>query len=425
MFWGVKTLTAFAVLIPAFASAEPEGVTFEVTAGTHDRRETPMFHALPASLNGAKAFRLEDVESKKSLPVQVVPEAAGVRSVVFMLDELKAGTSRRYRLISVEPGRSNDAAASCVCSDDGKTLTLKVGGRNVLTYRREVVEPPPGIDPLYRRSGYIHPLLTPSGKEVTGDFAPDHAHQHALFFAWVNTNYAGRKVDFWNQQGRTGRVRALDIIDVQSGPVFAGFRVRQRHEDLTASDGPAPVLNEVWTVRAYKVSPDSGRFLIDFLSTQTCAGPTPLVLNKYIYGGLGIRGNTRWYDPSADGDNPPDPSKSGESDFLTSEGKHRTEGNHTKPRWVDLSGKLDGAFAGLTVLDDPRNFRFPQPVRLHPNKPYFCFAPVVEKGFTIEPGTPYVSRFRLVPHDGAPEPKAIDRLWSDLGEPPAVKAVVD
>ncbi len=54
-----------------------------------------------------------------------------------------------------------------------------------------------------------------------------------------------------------------------------------------------------------------------------------------------------------------------------SEGKHRADGNHTRPRWVDLSGAVDGRFDGVTILDHSSNFRFPRSVRLHPNNPEF------------------------------------------------------
>ena len=32
------------------------------------------------------------------------------------------------------------------------------------------------------------------------------------------------------------------------------------------------------------------------------------------------------------------------TDFLTSDGNRRIDGNHTRPRWVDLSGQIDGKF---------------------------------------------------------------------------------
>jgi hypothetical protein len=146
-------------------------------------------------------------------------------------------------------------------------------------------------------------------------------------------------------------------------------------------------------------------------------------MNQYHYGGFGLRGSREWFDPQVRGTNPPEPSRGGRSDFLTSEGKTRRNGNHTRPRWVDLSGEVDGSLAGVAVLDHPGNFRFPQPVRLHPNKPYFCFAPMVEGAFAIAPGQPYRSRYRLITHDGSPDPVLIDRLWHDYAEPPEVKLV--
>ena len=119
----------------------------------------------------------------------------------------------------------------------------------------------------------------------------------------------------------------------------------------------------------------------------------------------------------------PTPSKSGHSDFLTSEGKRRADGNHTRPRWVDLSGEVDGKVGGLTILDHPANFRFPQPVRLHPNMPYLSFAPEVLGEFEIVPGEKYVSRYRLIAHDGPPDPKLIERIWDDYSDPPKVRIV--
>jgi hypothetical protein len=74
-------------------------------------------------------------------------------------------------------------------------------------------------------------------------------------------------------------------------------------------------------------------------------------------------------------------------------------------------------------LDAPANFRFPQPVRLHPWIPYFCYAPSVPDSFTIEPGKPYVSRYRFCVHDGKPDAQLLERLWRDYADPPKVRVV--
>jgi hypothetical protein len=165
------------------------------------------------------------------------------------------------------------------------------------------------------------------------------------------------------------------------------------------------------------------RHIIDYESRLACVGDKPLELHKYIYGGLGVRGNRAWFDATARGEDAPDPARCGECDFLTSEGKTRRDGNHTRPKWVDLFGDVDGKVAGLAVLEHPANFRFPQPVRLHPNKPYFSISPPVVGDFEMKPGETYVSRYRIVLHDSAPEAKAIDALWNDYAEPPVVQVV--
>lgn len=78
-------------------------------------------------------------------------------------------------------------------------IRVTLGGNPVLEYIKTEKPVPEGIEPHLRRSGYIHPVFTPTGQEITGDFPADHAHQHALFFAWVKASFDGKKVDFWNQ----------------------------------------------------------------------------------------------------------------------------------------------------------------------------------------------------------------------------------
>ncbi len=98
--------------------------------------------------------------------------------------------------LSVAPPAFSGPAV-CVETNDVIRITLR--GKPVLTYQKAIVAPPGDMEDLYSRSGYIHPVYSPSGKEVTGDFPVDHPHQHALFFAWTSTTFEGRKVDFWNR----------------------------------------------------------------------------------------------------------------------------------------------------------------------------------------------------------------------------------
>jgi hypothetical protein len=160
-------------------------------------------------------------------------------------------------------------------------------------------------------------------------------------------------------------------------------------------------------VRAYNVSET---FLVDLVSQQRCAAEGPLVVNEYHYGGMGIRAARQWYKQEGSG-------------FLTSAGKTREDGNHTRARWVITHGRTEGQPAAVAVLGHPDNFRAPQHVRLHPDKPYFCFAPMVLGTFEIAPDAPCVSQYRYATYDGEPGAELVDRLWRDFAEPPAVTIV--
>ena len=293
------------------------------------------------------------------------------------------------------PDRDKSAKAQAFETDDA--IELKIGDKSVLRYNKATQTGPEGTEPYFARSGYIHPVYNPDGVAVTGDFAADHKHQHALFFAWTKCKYEGRPVEFWNQKLELGRVSHAKVVSTTSGPIFAQFVVELSWDDAKTKTA---LLSETWTVRAYNTGADY--FLFDVESTQNAVGKSPLMIEKYHYGGMAIRGHDDWFGETAG--------------FLTNEGKTREDGNHSRPKWVDMFGLIDGKRSGVAVLAHPGNFRFPQHVRLHPTKPYFCFAPMVDEPFEIKPGEPYVSRYRYLVHTGDTDAKLIDTQWAQYAK---------
>lgn len=290
-----------------------------------------------------------------------------------------------------------------IVSDDARIL-VKRGDKVILAYNKVPTEEAAEHEPFYTRSGYIHPVYSPSGKEVTGDYAEDHKHQHGLFFAWTKTSFEGRKPEFWNQKLEAGSVSYVRTLKRVSGREKCQFVVEHLWEDRTAPDGARPVLKETWKVTAHDAGED--RFVFDIESAQWLIGEHPLTIEKYHYGGMAIRGNDQWLAGSKE-EAPP-------ATMLTSGGLDRIEGNHSRSSWVAMYGAIDGGQAGLAILSDPRNFRSPQWVRLHPTKPYFVFSPMVEEPFDITSGKPYVSRYRYVVFDGEADPEVIKGEWKDL-----------
>ena len=80
-----------------------------------------------------------------------------------------------------------------------------------------------------------------------------------------------------------------------------------------------------------------------------------------------------------------------------------------------------GGFAGIAILDHPENFRSPQPMRVHPTEPFFCYAPSQLGDWEIGEESDYPSRYRFVTFEGEPDPGLLDRLWNDYAHPPEVE----
>ncbi len=283
------------------------------------------------------------------------------------------------------------------CRDVPGGIELRNHGRLVLRYHTVVSNPPEGVPDYYRRSGHIHPVCTPSGRVITSEFPADHLHQHGIFRAWVKTSFQGRKINFWDQKEQTGRVEHVQVLKRTQDETSAGFVVELRHSDITDPSKPKPVLREIWTVRTFD-SPAG--FAFDIESRQTCIADSPLIVHEYHYGGMAFRGNDQWL-------NQP------EHDFLTSEGRTRKDGNHSRPKWVTAHGRVDGEICSITIMGHPRNFRSPEPVRLHPSKPYFVFTPPFLGEFRLEPEVEHVAKYRFFVNDQIPANDLLEQLWKE------------
>ena len=384
----------------------PQGVFLEVDAGNSDRENLIVEAQLPSTVPCAAEVHLKRLDNGKILPAQRDPGDAS-RIAWSLGGRLAKGTTRRYQLHS---GGANVSSRGVTVRDENGSLLVDVSSKPVLVYNHATVPSPDPKHPYYARSGYLHPVYAPDGQVLTDDFNPDHAHQHGVMFAWRKGTFEGRSTDGWHQAAQQGRVEHVKVEHYGSGPVFGHFTTRLRQVDLTAPKAPKPILDERWNVR---VGSFPERFIFDLEITQTCAGESPYTVEKIHYGALAVRGSRVWggKTPIA-------------YEFLTDQGKTREDGNQSLARWVDFSGLSDGKLAGMVVLCHPKNFRFPQPVRLHPTMPYFCFTPASLGAFEIVPDQPYISRYRFVCHAGPLTPEQLERLWQDYAQPPKVRVAV-
>ena len=393
-----------------YACSSSNKATFEIYAGDLDREAVPVKMIIPEPFHKATDLSLKNTESGNLVPVQRIAS----EEFCFLLDEpLKARQSRTYELSMGESGEKRKLALVKV--KDGK-LQVFAHNKPVLQYHMEEVMPPEGNPDYYRKSGFIHPIYTPGGQVITEGFPEGHMHQHGFFFAWTKTVFEGRTPDFWNQHQQTGRVEHESILDTVSGPVFAAFSTSLIHTDVSAPEGPKQVLDESWTLRVFALEE---AFLFELESVHTCATDSPLLMPEYRYGGMGIRASSQWFEGEGAYQNQEAPNRQGigQGGYFTSEGLGRIKGNHSRPEWVGMDGQIDGEAVGMVAMGHPENFRFPQPVRIHPSMPYFCFAPMVAGDFSIEAGEAYISRYRFLVFNGEPNTELIDQVWQDYRSP--------
>jgi hypothetical protein len=403
-----------AALLTARLDAATEG-KLTVNAGAHDRLGAVVTFAAPDEWKG-RQFTIHEL----GVPLQVDDRG----QATFVLPRLGKGETLTCTLA---PGLPVFGTTGVFAKKDGSTLELRAvpmktrgdedHSQTILRYQMEAGPLPEGVPPVFAHGAHLHPVYSPSGKLVTANHPADHRWHRGIWMAWTKTEIEERHPDFWNQgkgegPGSSGdkllaEVRFASLDKSWSGPVQGGFVSQHRFIDHSGGE-PKDVLRETWDVAACALrSGEVPLHLIDLVSTQTCASASPLKLPKYHYGGLGVRGHAQWDSVEA-------------VTMLTSNGDDRKKGDSTKGRWVHIGGAVDGAPTGLAVLIHPQNFRFPQPLRLNPKNPQLCIAPSQDGDWSIEPGTPYISRYRLVVVDGPADAALLERLWQDYAEPVTV-----
>lgn len=408
-----STVPAVGVLWALAMAAAPAvaqlPLQLKLTGAGNTRTNAAASFPLPAALPEGMSWRLVETTGgqEKLVATQQPPDEPRLWWVVE--GPLPLGQTRTYRL---EAGQPQVQTSRVQISDSEQAIEVTVADRKLLRYNRAHVEPGADVDPRHGRSAHLHPVWSPSGVVVTDEFPPDHLHQSGVFLSYPRTRFEGRTVDFWNLAEGKGRVRFQALKSATGGAVFGEFQAEHAFVDLTSESnqgelgkvtGGKVALQESWRVRVWPAGLDAGYWLLDVESKLRCATKSPLVFPEYHYGGMAIRAARSW--------------TPGHVTFLTSEGAERLPGNHSRPKWCDIRGSVENRAAGIAAMTHPSNFRFPEPLRIHPTMPYMVYTPQFLGEFTLEPGQEQRAHYRWVVHDGQLTPDALNQLWLDFAEP--------
>jgi hypothetical protein len=297
--------------------------------------------------------------------------------------------------------------------DTQKAFILKKNGRPALQYNYAHLDPPPGADPAYGRTGgYIHPAYSPEGNVLTNIQPRDHYHHFGIWNPWTRVIYEGKQYDLWNIGDKKGTVRARTVEKTYCGEVFAGFTAILDHYIFNEKTEKA-IMNEYWKVKVWNV-PDG--FLWDFESNLMPATSLPILLEAYRYAGFSWRGTPEWTKEN--------------SEMLTSEGKIRSETDGTNARWIYVAGDTKTGRSGLLFMGHPENYSFPEPLRIWDQNAnggrgdtFINFAPTKNRNWELLPNEIYILKYRVLAFEGNMTAEQANRLWNDFACPP--ETVID
>jgi hypothetical protein len=297
-------------------------------------------------------------------------------------------------------------------------LRLAIDDNPVLYYRYGITYPPKGVDSVYKKSGYIHPVITPKGDTLTRIQPPDHYHHYGIWGPWTHTQIDGQQVDFWNLGDRKGTVLFKEFEDTDSGNVFASFKAVQEHIDKLTQEEPQVALNENLKVKLWNLDRDD-RYMFDYTSIFSSPLDDGILFEAYRYGGgIGMRFTERW--------------KADNCSVLTSEGKDRLEADGTNAKWCIVSGEAsDGkGTSGILFMSHPENRAHPEPMRVWPidanggrGDMFFEFCPIRHEEWQIEPNQDYELKYRMVVFDGELTADEAEAYWQGFANPLEIQVV--
>ena len=310
-----------------------------------------------------------------------------------------------FLLLGCEPTSQNTSESTLAIQDENGKFNFVIGDRLLLSYQYEMVYPPQGVDSIYGRSAFIHPLNAPHGQVLTRIQPDDHYHHYGVWNPWTHVLYDGDTLDFWNLKKGEGTVRFAEVLNKSADEQSAGIIVKEEH--VVLNEGKNEVaLNETKVIKISEIRDDS--YVLDLTINYSCATDKPFKILEYRYEGLGWRATEEWH--------------KGNSEAFSSEVDTRDEIDGTTARWCVVQGTLKPEYGGAVMMSHPDNFNHPEPMRVWPsdNNPrtdlFASFTTTKNTDWLLEPGKKYNLKYRFLIFNGKMTKEKAEEAWQAFAE---------
>lgn len=355
---------------------------YQVFAGNHDRKNTPVWFDIPAADLPAAQVAVK-ADGGTILPATVVVNGDQAR-VTFVIDHLACGEAFRFELVPCDCAPENKAEIN------GNQVDLTVSGKYFSKYYFGDDLAKPYMGPFYEKYGKQMTRLNFTIKE--------HPHHRSL---WVSHGDIDG-VDNWNERPEHGYIINQGIDGVVSSPAYCEFTA---HNVWTKHDKTTKQCDEVTTYRIYNTS-DEVRVMDVTIRLVASYGAFTLGKTKEA-GPIAVRMN----DELVVG-------KTGR--FETPDGINEDEIWMKRAPWCDYCGTAEGHRCGITIMDCPDNFGYP--TYWH-SRNYGLMAPnnsFIPEPRRIEAGDEAKWTFRVVIHNGDTRSAEISERYADFVAMPLV-----
>ncbi len=395
-----------------------EILKFTLFSGNIERIDAPVCISLNGinynTDNGDLVLFEVTASGEKEVPCQIEPGYSA--NLWFILSGKTKKAVTRDFILKLQNQGSKDSGSKITLNKDEKDLHLFLNEKPILNYRYSTTYPPDGVNPLYKRSGFIHPLYSPGGEILTRIQAPDHYHHYGIWGPWTKTHIGEREVDFWNLLKGLGTVKFNSFLSEYEGRVFSGFQAVQNHIDFGAQGEDNVAINELLDIRSWNIKENKNAWIVDYTTNINSPLKDGIMLDAYRYGGgIGFRATEKWNKDNCT--------------VLTSDGKTRVDADGSFAKWCIAEGESNTpeGRSGIIFLSHPSNRKHPEPMRVWPldsnggrGDMYFEFVPIRHESWKIDSKQNYTLKYRMIIFDGKLDAETAEMYWNSFASMPKV-----